>query len=134
MRRALRLWVVAALAAAPAMACGARDEVTRLTFSGSALGPEAAVVRRQLIRFSERHPGVDVQLRVTPDAAEVQSQSGDVYLLCSDGLTGMVPEDEILRVVSESDNDLEKACQSLIDIANERGGLDNVTAILVKTI
>ena len=69
---------------------------------------------------------------VTPDASEVESQPGDVYLLCSDGLTGMVPEDEILRVVSEND-DLEKACQTLIDLANERGGLDNVTAILVKT-
>jgi protein phosphatase len=70
-------------------------------------------------------------LSVTPDASEVESEPGDVYLLCSDGLTGMVPEDEILRVVSET-NDLEKACQTLIDLANERGGLDNVTAILVK--
>ncbi len=55
-------------------------------------------------------------------------------MLCSDGLTGMVPEEEILRVVSENGDDLEKACQDLIDIANERGGLDNVTAILVKTM
>src|SRR6059036_1413212 len=87
---------------------------------------------------AEKHPLRNVitralggALSVTPDAAEVQSQSGDVYLLCSDGLTGMVPEDEILRVVSENNNDLETACQTLIDLANERGGLDNVTAILV---
>jgi len=46
----------------------------------------------------------------------------------------MVPEDEILRVVTENENDLEKACKNLIDTANERGGLDNVTAILVKTL
>ena len=89
---------------------------------------------------AEKHPLRNVitralggALSVTPDAAVVESQSGDVYLLCSDGLTGMVPEDEILRVVSENGHDLEKACQKLIDIANERGGLDNVTAILVKT-
>jgi PPM family protein phosphatase len=90
---------------------------------------------------AEKHPLRNVitralggALSVTPDAAEVESQPGDVYLLCSDGLTGMVPEDEILRVVSENGNDLEAACQNLIDIANERGGLDNVTAILVKTV
>jgi protein phosphatase len=90
---------------------------------------------------AEKHPLRNVitralggALSVTPDASEVESRPGDVYLLCSDGLTGMVPEDEILRIVSENGNDLEAACQTLIDIANERGGLDNVTAILVKTV
>src|SRR2546428_227869 len=90
---------------------------------------------------AEKHPLRNVitralggALSVNPDATEVESQPGDVYLLCSDGLTGMVPEDEILRVVTENENDLEKACKTLIDTANERGGLDNVTAILVKTI
>ncbi len=88
---------------------------------------------------AEKHPLRNVitralggALSVTPDAAEVESRAGDVYLLCSDGLTGMVPEEEILRLVSEGSNDLEKACQTLIDTANEKGGLDNVTAILVK--
>jgi serine/threonine protein phosphatase PrpC len=45
----------------------------------------------------------------------------------------MVPEEEILKLVTENADDLAKACQQLIDTANERGGLDNVTAILVKT-
>jgi protein phosphatase len=89
---------------------------------------------------AEKHPLRNVitralggALSVTPDASEVETRTGDVYLLCSDGLTGMVPEDEILRVVTTNADDLEKACQVLIDTANERGGLDNVTAILVKT-
>ncbi|HET7707567.1 MAG TPA: Stp1/IreP family PP2C-type Ser/Thr phosphatase [Thermoanaerobaculia bacterium] len=89
---------------------------------------------------AEKHPLRNVitralggALQVTPDASEVEIQSGDVYLLCSDGLTGMVPEEEILRIVSDNQK-LEDACQVLIDKANERGGLDNVTAILVKTI
>ena len=89
---------------------------------------------------AEKHPLRNVitralggALQVNPDASEIEIRSGDVYLLCSDGLTGMVPEEEILRLVSESAN-LEEACQQLIDKANERGGLDNVTAILVKTI
>lgn len=89
---------------------------------------------------AEKHPLRNVitralggALQVTPDAQEIEIQSGDVFLLCSDGLTGMVPEEEILRIVSNH-ADLEDACQQLIDIANERGGLDNVTAVLVKTV
>lgn len=90
---------------------------------------------------AEKHPLRNVitralggALSVSPDASEVEAKPGDVYLLCSDGLTGMVPEEEILRVVHENRDDLERACQQLIDRANERGGLDNVTAILVKTV
>src|SRR5438067_996652 len=82
---------------------------------------------------AEKHPLRNVitralggALQVTPDASEVESRQGDVYLLCSDGLTGMVPEDEILRLVNDHHDNLEKACQLLIDTANERGGLDNV--------
>jgi PPM family protein phosphatase len=89
---------------------------------------------------AEKHPLRNVitralggALQVSPDASEVASKPGDVYLLCSDGLTGMLPEEEILRVVNEHLDDLERACQELIDRANEHGGLDNVTAILVKT-
>jgi len=90
---------------------------------------------------AEKHPLRNVitralggALSVSPDASEVASKPGDVYLLCSDGLTGMLPEDEILRVVNEHIDDLEHACQELIDRANEHGGLDNVTAILVKAV
>jgi protein phosphatase len=90
---------------------------------------------------AEKHPLRNVitralggALQVSPDASETVARPGDVYLLCSDGLTGMVPEDEILRLVTANEDDLEKACQELIDKANERGGLDNVTAILVQTV
>ena len=89
---------------------------------------------------AEKHPLRNVitralggALSVNPDASEIDSRPGDVYLLCSDGLTGMVPEEEILKLITENADDLEKACQQLIDTANARGGLDNVTAILVKT-
>src|SRR5882724_134725 len=73
---------------------------------------------------AEKHPLRNVitralggALQVTPDASEVVSGPGDVYLLCSDGRTGMVPEDEILRVVKDNAEDLEKACRVLIDTA-----------------
>lgn len=90
---------------------------------------------------AEKHPLRNVitralggALSVNPDASEVESQSGDLYLLCSDGLTGMVPEEEIGRLVSENAANLEMACQQLIDVANQRGGLDNITAVLVKSV
>ena len=90
---------------------------------------------------AEKHPLRNVitralggALSVSPDASEIEVRSGDVYLLCSDGLTGMVPEEEILRVVTHNSDDLEKACQKLIDTANERGGLDNITAVLIRAV
>ncbi len=90
---------------------------------------------------AEKHPLRNVitralggALQVTPDASEIEARPGDVVLLCSDGLTGMVPESEILRIVTANDSDLEQACRELIDAANERGGLDNVTAVLVRAI
>lgn len=88
---------------------------------------------------AEKHPLRNVitralggSLSVVPDASEIDCRAGDVYLLCSDGLTGMVPEDDILRLVTNTE-DLGKACQQLIDMANERGGVDNITTVLVKT-
>lgn len=59
--------------AALAAGCGGADPSV-LTFSGSAVGMEADVVRLQLARFAERHPGVQVELRVTPDAADQRHQ------------------------------------------------------------
>lgn len=72
-------------------------------------------------------------LTVVPDASEITLEPGDILLLCSDGLTGMVPEDDILRTVMEHD-DLQTACETLIASANEHGGVDNITAILVKAV
>ena len=90
---------------------------------------------------AEKHPLRNVitralggALQVTPDASEIEARPGDVVLLCSDGLTGMVPESEILKIVTANNGDLEKACRDLIDAANERGGLDNVTAVLLKAL
>lgn len=57
--------------------------------------------------------------------------AGDVYLLCSDGLSGMVTDEQILEVVSGAD-DLEEICQKLINAANSSGGDDNVTAVLIR--
>lgn len=55
----------------------------------------------------------------------------DIYLLCSDGLWGAVPEARMLDVMT-STSDLEQACQLLIDAGNEAGGPDNLTAVLIR--
>jgi protein phosphatase len=88
---------------------------------------------------AERHPLRNVitralggALTVVPDASEIDLREGDIFILCSDGLTGMVPEPEILRIVTENAGDLQAACEKLIDCANERGGYDNITAVLIK--
>jgi serine/threonine protein phosphatase PrpC len=57
--------------------------------------------------------------------------AGDHYLLCSDGLWGSVGDDRILDLVT-AHRDLEQACQSLLDAANDAGGPDNLTAVLVR--
>jgi protein phosphatase len=68
---------------------------------------------------------------VSVDLIEVPVRRGDRFLLCSDGLTGMVP-DEDLFAHFRSEGDLEKTVRQLVDMANDRGGVDNVTAILVE--
>ncbi len=64
------------------------------------------------------------------DIREVSVQPGDIFVLCSDGLTGMLRDEEILGLLREQP-DLHAACQSLIDAANARGGADNITVVLV---
>lgn len=67
-----------------------------------------------------------------PDLDLVQGElkAGDVFVLCSDGLTGPVEDDEILRSIDG--HEPQAACDALIDMALERGARDNVTVIVVK--
>lgn len=69
---------------------------------------------------------------VEVDLAEEAVLSGDVLLLCSDGLSDLLEDEEMLHIVGEHADDLEKACQALVDRANYRGGDDNITALLVQ--
>jgi len=59
-------------------------------------------------------------------------QAGDTLLLCSDGLTNMLPDPAIVEIVSAPDRDLETACRQLVAEANAQGGRDNVSALLVR--
>ncbi len=68
---------------------------------------------------------------VQVDCLRVEPQDGDVFLLCSDGLSGMVQEPAI-REILEKTFDLNKAASQLIDLANANGGTDNVTCVLAR--
>ncbi|MBN1962762.1 MAG: Stp1/IreP family PP2C-type Ser/Thr phosphatase [Deltaproteobacteria bacterium] len=68
---------------------------------------------------------------VTVDIHRLEPQAGDVYVLCSDGLSGLVDSASISATINENRDDLEKACQSLIAKANAAGGVDNITVVVV---
>jgi PPM family protein phosphatase len=93
------------------------------------LSPEEAEVHPQrsvITRALGTDPDVDV------DTFTIQAQAGDLFLLCSDGLSSMVEADTIARVIDNRRNDLHGAARALIREANDRGGDDNITAVLFE--
>ncbi len=70
---------------------------------------------------------------VLPDLLEVSFEAGDSFLLCSDGLTGMMADDEISAILA-SDGLAESRVRALVDLANDRGGVDNITVLLVDIL
>lgn len=57
---------------------------------------------------------------------------GDVYLLCSDGLSGMITDPQMEEILARDGDDLDLKCEQLIEAANAHGGTDNITVILVR--
>jgi serine/threonine protein phosphatase PrpC len=81
--------------------------------------------RNVLVRVLGREPDVDVELN------EVPVQPGDYLLLCSDGLTRMVPEQSLAQAIFQL-RDPQRICDYLIDAANNHGGADNITVVVVE--
>ncbi|BCN31569.1 Stp1/IreP family PP2C-type Ser/Thr phosphatase [Anaeromicropila herbilytica] len=69
---------------------------------------------------------------VVPDFFEVNITEDDTILMCSDGLSNMMDDDDILRIMKEYPDDIEKAASKLIEAANEYGGNDNIAIIIVR--
>lgn len=69
----------------------------------------------------------------TPDIFEIEIESGDKLLLCSDGLTNMVEDYDIKKTIKNSES-IEEAVRQLINQANENGGKDNISAILIEAV
>ena len=68
---------------------------------------------------------------VLVDIVSEDTKPGDVYILCSDGLSGLVSNEQILDIVKRTE-DLDQACKELIERANFFGGTDNITAVLAR--
>jgi len=98
--------------------------------------PNVHVIRRHL--GSVELPDVDFRMRLTGEEDTEQAHNnqgtllrgGDTLLMCTDGLTDMVWDDEILRLILTR-NTLKSAAEDLIAQANERGGHDNITVVLI---
>jgi len=73
------------------------------------------------------------RLELEVDVSEQSIQPGDVFLLCSDGLNSMLGDDQISEILSRHQDDPVQACRALIDAANESGGDDNITVIVLAT-
>jgi serine/threonine protein phosphatase PrpC len=69
---------------------------------------------------------------VRPDVHKHVIAPGDLVLLCSDGLTEMVSEDEIAEQLARNETAPEAICRSLIDAANAAGGTDNITVVVTR--
>jgi PPM family protein phosphatase len=93
----------------------------KLTEEEAETHPQRSIITRAL----GPEPEVDVETFTYP------ARDGDVYLLCSDGLTGMVGEDRVAEILREA-RSLEAAGRKLIEEANENGGRDNITVVLFR--
>jgi protein phosphatase len=71
------------------------------------------------------------QSQVTPDIFEKEAEPGDLYLLCSDGLTRELSDDRIAALLGV-DLSLDELCARLVSAANKAGGHDNITCLLVR--
>jgi protein phosphatase len=84
--------------------------------------PQRSVITRAV----GTDPDVDV------DGFTIEAEEGDVFLICSDGLTDMVEDEEILEVLHQHRGDLDKAVKALVQAANRGGGEDNITAVAFR--
>ena len=99
--------------------------VNELLKSGK-LSPEEAVVHPQRSVIT-RALGTEADVDV--DTFTVEARPGDVFLLCSDGLSSMISDGEILGLVRSGNGDLDAALRGLIQAANTSGGDDNITVV-----
>jgi PPM family protein phosphatase len=96
----------------------------RLTEEEAENHPQRSVITRVL----GTDPDVDV------DTLTVVAEPGDLFVLCSDGLTAMLRDDDILGLLEEAGGDPERAARSLVDAANRAGGDDNITVVAFEVL
>ena len=113
------------------------DAMTQITRDHS-LVEEMVTLGRIDREMARNHPdkniitrAVGVKEKVAADFFEVDLTKGDKLLLCSDGLTNMLRDEEIYQIIQDN-KELEQAAKALVDAANENGGRDNIAVVLVE--
>lgn len=112
--------------------------ITQLTRDHSLLNDYLLVMPNLTDAQKERLPSnvitraLGMQDAVAVDVCVERVEAGDVFVLCSDGLNGMVRDERILDLVRTSNGDIEWAAKALIGEANQNGGEDNITVVLVR--
>lgn len=98
---------------------------------------KAGLISKSEAKFAEgshiltRAVGTDKTIEV--DALLCDVNDDDIFILCSDGLTDMVSDAEIFEIASNKHTPIESRVQKLIDIANEKGGKDNIAVIIIES-
>ncbi|PKN92501.1 MAG: serine/threonine-protein phosphatase [Chloroflexi bacterium HGW-Chloroflexi-6] len=103
--------------------------VRRLEELGQITSAEAAVHPQRNVLYRALGQGETLD----PDLSTIPFPVGGYLLLCSDGLWGVVPDDEMKKIISEAPT-IQRACQNLISSANASGGPDNISAVLVQLL
>lgn len=114
------------------------DQIKQITEDHSLV--EEMVKSGEILRGDARlHPNKNIITRavgsnkyVTPDYFEVSLKQGDIVLMCSDGLTNMIDDTEIMDIVKEYKKDLTVIGRKLVEKANGYGGKDNIAIILIR--
>lgn len=97
---------------------------------------DAGLISPEMARLSGNKNLITRALGIAPycevDVHEYGSRAGDMILLCSDGLNDMLPDTQIGAVLGRCGHDLQAACKKLIRLANDNGGRDNTSVVLIK--
>lgn len=114
------------------------ESITQITEDHSLV--EAMIKNGEIERKEARfHPNKNVITRalgassnINVDYFEVNLQEGDIVLMCSDGLSNMLEDEDIKSIIDMYENDPKKAANKLVDKANNNGGKDNIAIIIIK--
>ena len=110
-------------------------EIELISFEHTVAAEQAGTDPERLKRIPEKFlhmlsRAVGVAEDVEADASETPCFTGDIVIICSDGLSNLVSPEEICTLVAENPPDA--ACRLFVDMANDRGGHDNITVIVLK--
>ena len=97
---------------------------------------DAGLISPEMARIASNRNLITRALGIAPyidaELHDYRSQAGDIILLCSDGLSDMLSDQIMCNVLSGCGDDLSVACKKLIQLANDNGGRDNVSVVLIK--